>query len=339
MALTAEQTTIANRAWEHLLRIAGFPPDAFTLSFGAQLGASGFTGVADSLSSSALTTLTLTGNIADSGTAVGIIFNNANALGNVAAKIASFKNNGVEKLYVSKDGGLSGVGGGDCQFDVFRGRGATTLNLVGQMPDGATAVGTIIDCPGYANGGAKLLSIRNNGSGNEKVYWDKDGVYNGSYISLTGNITAFTYKGFNNNTCFFQANSIASGAAFQFANFTTLNSTGNIATFYSDNASTLRLSINQTGRLDFASPGDSTGSPGNATINSVSGKSAIASAGTAATITNDRVSATSIIMVTPLDTDANVTKWKAVPAAGSFTVTVGAATAAIWKFSWFVINP
>lgn len=83
---------------------------------------------------------------------------------------------------------------------------------------------------------------------------------------------------------------------------------------------------------------DNTGTPGNATSNTSSGKAAIAAGASACTITNSKVSAASIIMVTPLDTDATLLRYKAVPAAGSFTVTGNANATAAWKFSWVVLN-
>lgn len=91
-------------------------------------------------------------------------------------------------------------------------------------------------------------------------------------------------------------------------------------------------------KLVMAGAGDSTASPGNATSNTTSGKSAIAAGASAATITNSHVTASSIIMVTPLDTDATLVRYRAVPAAGSFTVTGNANATAAWKFSWFVLN-
>lgn len=83
---------------------------------------------------------------------------------------------------------------------------------------------------------------------------------------------------------------------------------------------------------------DSTGTPGAATINKPAGKSAIAALATTVVVTNSVVAAADIIQLTPLDIDATATNWKAVPAAGSFTVTVNAAATATWKFSWYVIK-
>jgi len=91
-----------------------------------------------------------------------------------------------------------------------------------------------------------------------------------------------------------------------------------------------------------ALPVDSSGSPGNATAESQTGASAIASGATTCVVTNPFVRShdgtSTKVVVTPLDIDANVTKWKVSVADGSFTVTVDAAPAAAWKFAWHVLD-
>lgn len=126
--------------------------------------------------------------------------------------------------------------------------------------------------------------------------------------------------------------------AHAFGNTATLsNATAKIAAFYPDSLSTEKLGVYATGKLGFEYT-DGTGSPGNATVNKVSGKNAIAASASAAVITNSTVTANSIIMITPLDTDATLVRYKAVPSAGSFTVTGNTTATATWKFSWLVIN-
>jgi hypothetical protein len=94
---------------------------------------------------------------------------------------------------------------------------------------------------------------------------------------------------------------------------------------------------NSTSRISLAYT-DLSGTPGDQTIHKLSGKAAIDTLASACTITNVNVTANSIVMVTPLDNDATLVTYKAVPTAGSFTVTGNAAATAPWKFSWFVIN-
>lgn len=83
---------------------------------------------------------------------------------------------------------------------------------------------------------------------------------------------------------------------------------------------------------------DSSGTPGAATINKISGKAAIASAASSVVITNVHVSASSVVLITPMDIDATLTRWSVTPASGSFTVTGNAAATATWKFAFLVIN-
>lgn len=126
------------------------------------------------------------------------------------------------------------------------------------------------------------------------------------------------------------------------------------------------------GRIYTGAVGDSTGTPGIATLNAVSGKSAIAAGAIIAqfikyaiwlsknpdfiryilpllyckfielsyscTITNSNAAASSLVFITPLDIDSTLTTWKAVPAGGNFTVTGNGTATANWKFQWCVIN-
>lgn len=103
------------------------------------------------------------------------------------------------------------------------------------------------------------------------------------------------------------------------------------------------LAVNSNGTLH-VNVGDSSGTPGNATINAPSGKSAVAAAANTIVVTNSTITASSKVFISPLDADTAVVKWKVVVATGSFTLTTynaaGALTAAAaaWKFDWFVIN-
>lgn len=90
---------------------------------------------------------------------------------------------------------------------------------------------------------------------------------------------------------------------------------------------------------------DSTGVPGNATINKPSGRSSVASGAQTCVVTNSMVtSAASKILITPHAVDTAAPFYKAVAGSGSFTVstynTSGSLTnvAANWAFDWFVVN-
>lgn len=94
----------------------------------------------------------------------------------------------------------------------------------------------------------------------------------------------------------------------------------------------------RTTRAIFYPYTDSSGTPGAATINKGSGRSAIASLAAAVTITNSVVTATSIVLIAPEDLDATLLTYKVVPAAGSFVVTGNAAATLDWKFRWAVFK-
>lgn len=84
---------------------------------------------------------------------------------------------------------------------------------------------------------------------------------------------------------------------------------------------------------------DGSASPGAATANRCAGKNAIALGAASVVITDSKVTATSMIFITPLDLDATLIRWKAEPASGSFTVTGNANATAAFRFQWLVVNP
>ena len=85
---------------------------------------------------------------------------------------------------------------------------------------------------------------------------------------------------------------------------------------------------------------DTTGTPGNATINSIAGRAAFAAAGTSVTITNARVTANSEIFIQLRGArDATLTEARiSAQSAGSFTVTGDAAATGVVQFSFWVVN-
>lgn len=84
---------------------------------------------------------------------------------------------------------------------------------------------------------------------------------------------------------------------------------------------------------------DGSATPGDATINSLSGRNAFAIGASTVAVTNNKVTANSRIIVTLEFVDATLTFIRtAIPTAGSFTVTGNANATAATKFSWLVIN-
>lgn len=84
---------------------------------------------------------------------------------------------------------------------------------------------------------------------------------------------------------------------------------------------------------------DTSGAPGNATINTPSGRFAIAAAASGAVITNSSVLATSKILVSLKGTDATATFGRvSAQSAGSFTYTANAAATGITVCDFIVVN-
>ena len=135
--------------------------------------------------------------------------------------------------------------------------------------------------------------------------------------------------------------------------FTTLAATGAVTM----NPASLAVSIapSGTGSATFGASGtgsttvtrvgsltvlttDTSGTPGNATINTLSGRAAFAAAGSTVVVTNSTVTATSKVFVSLRAGDATLDSVRVTPAAGSFTVTGNAAATAITIFDFFVVN-
>lgn len=84
---------------------------------------------------------------------------------------------------------------------------------------------------------------------------------------------------------------------------------------------------------------DTTGTPGNATINTLRGRAAFAIGASTCVITNSTVTATSTVLCVLQAADATLTDIiRVVPAAGSFTVTANATATAATAFSFLVVN-
>lgn len=83
---------------------------------------------------------------------------------------------------------------------------------------------------------------------------------------------------------------------------------------------------------------DSSGTPGNATINLPSGKFAIAAAASAATITNSLVTSASRVQCQVESNDATLKSVSVAPGAGSFVVTGNAAATAATTINFIVVN-
>lgn len=84
---------------------------------------------------------------------------------------------------------------------------------------------------------------------------------------------------------------------------------------------------------------DSSGAPGNVVNNATRGRAAIAAAATACVVTNNQVTANSMVIAVLRSADATLTFIKTVvTAAGSFTVTGNAAATGACPFDFLVVN-
>lgn len=103
--ITSDEQQALNRVFQMVIQEMGFRPESLaSLGLGDLLAQiSGGAGLAFPLTNGTSTN-TYTSAIANGSTAVGHDFNTSLALSTAGSKIARFRNNGVEKLYVDKDG-------------------------------------------------------------------------------------------------------------------------------------------------------------------------------------------------------------------------------------------
>lgn len=85
--------------------------------------------------------------------------------------------------------------------------------------------------------------------------------------------------------------------------------------------------------------GDESGAPGNATVNALAGKAAIANGANTVTITNNKVAAESLVIAWMMTAGSGARIDAVVPAAGSFTVTTDTTVSGAATIGFLVINP
>jgi hypothetical protein len=124
------------------------------------------------------------GAVADGASAVGVILDNSVTLSTSGAKLLSVQNNGVEKFSINRNGSITIPAGeayywGSSTGAAIYGDNNSSANMRGNMADGASAIGVILNnATALATSGAKLLSVQNNSV--EKAYIDPDGrLYHG----------------------------------------------------------------------------------------------------------------------------------------------------------------
>lgn len=132
-----------------------------------------------------------------------------------------------------------------------------------------------------------------------------------------------------------QSNAIST--AHIFSSQTALSTIGKIVSFRNDFTNE-RMGIDGAGVVNFDST-DSSGTPGAATINKPSGRTAVAAAAASVVVTNSRVTAATKCYPVIAAADATCTTvLRCVPGAGSFTITLNAACTGATAVDWHIFN-
>ncbi len=194
------------------------------------------------------------------------------------------------------------------------------------IANSGTNTALVVNTSGAISGSTQLASFQNNGT--EKFAVQDDGYANAlgwgnpaaspatAGLTFTSN-DAILRSG--TSTLYFQVNA-GSTADMR------LSATG------------LSLALIDSQKITFAAT-DSSGTPGNATVNKPSGQAAIDAAAAAVTISNTTVTATSIVHAVLQATDATCTSIKSVvPGANTFTINANAACTGATKVGWTVFN-
>jgi hypothetical protein len=114
------------------------------------------------------------------------------------------------------------------------------------------------------------------------------------------------------------------------------NSSGRVAFQVQSSTATL-YNIDNNGKISYLANAIS-GTTGNQTIDTPSGNVNFAAGATALTVTNSLCTTSSLVFATIRTNDATATIKNVVPAAGSFTINLGAAATAVTSVGFFIIN-
>jgi hypothetical protein len=255
---------------------------------------------------------------ANSGTNVAHILDNSVALTGTTL-LLSVRNNAVEKFKVTN--------AGDTTVNNLTVNGTCT-GCGGSLTVGAPANGlaiasnqiTLASATGAA-AGAVTLSAQTLGAGvktftsathSSGFYADNGGAQDVGILSAGGNL-----NGFHDTGTDLQIQSLGSNSLY----IHEADQSTHVASYF------------------YVTDGDTSGTPGNATSNTSSGKSAVAGSGaTTVVITDNFVGANSRVFTQLVSKDTTCTALYVTVAAGSFTATCSAATTLATTFFWFVLN-
>ena len=259
------------------------------------------------------------------------------------------RKNGVEKAAIDKDGYIYHSG-------IVRSNVADAANASAHSFDTQDTYtqGTLVS---FRNGGEEKVYVTSNGSivanpdetvpgensnnssatiGNANRRWDK--IYVKSLWSDTTERIRLESSGPDASNLYLSGHGSGSVASWSVAHAFYTQTLFNIAgqkLISIVNENTEKAYFDKDGKL-VMDPGDSTASPGNATINKPSGRSAIASGSSSVTITNSVVAESSIVLVTMQTEDGSNFIKSVAPANGSFTVTLNASAGVNVNFCWVV---
>lgn len=212
--------------------------------------------------------------------------------------------------------------------------GAARLDLRSDLGAGASDVCSVVGstvADGSVNAAARLFSVRTGLGGTEveKIWIDKQGDFR------AGALTFGLFRGASASLGFVSVDDSV-GAQMRFGAIRWVLDNGS-ATLTDTAVLGNLVRFEQNGRQSHLGT-DSTGTPGAATINRPTGKSAIAAGASSVVITNSLVTSASRVLITQHARDATCKELIAVPAAGSFTVSGTANATAALPFSWEISN-
>lgn len=222
-----------------------------------------------------------------------------------------------------------------------------SLNLTAAQANSGTNIAFVMNNTVGLSGNTELLSIQNNGV--EKFNVTQNGTLTSSgNLTFTGsNSNATISTNVSNAQITIQGNQgDGSGViGVKIDNANTLNNVGAKAILLA-NGGTEYAAFMGRGQLNWKTNQytDNSGTPGATTINKVTGRAAIANGASSVVVTNNLVTATSIVLVTLETSAAGIGGLVVVPGVGSFTVTsvngtgVATNTTAAVTFSFIVFN-
>jgi hypothetical protein len=274
---------------------------------------------------------------------------------------------GIYGQFFSDTGSVSRVNVGANDSSVYTSR----------VTDGASAVAHIFDLSNtsatFTTAGAKLVSFRGISS-SEKAYITKDGYW-GAPLGATGT-PSYTFTGDENTGMWSSAADtieFSAGASNIFGIATAgvalragdlylsgasgagrliMSTSGGIPAIVAGASATVLLSVRvstntekaafdgTSGKLLYTSSEftNDSANTGNRTVNKVTGINAFAGGSASITITNDRCTATSLVIATLQTNDTTAVLKNVVPGSGTFTINLTASATGTTNVAWMIVN-